>query len=77
MEYKFETKTNKDGVITEVVNHQPEGYNPKTGIYASSYIFQGNRGKYAQTCFNINCFKCWLFQGHYVWYYIWSPKLEC
>ena len=42
MEYKFETKTNKDGVITEVVNHQPEGYNPKTGIYASSYIFQGN-----------------------------------
>ena len=40
--YKFETKTNKDGVIEEVINHQPAGYNPHTGIYASSYIFQGD-----------------------------------
>jgi len=40
--YKFETKTNETGVIDDVINHQPEGYNPSTGIYASSYIFQGN-----------------------------------
>ena len=39
--YKFETKTNEEGVIENVINHQPEGYNPSTGIYASSYIFQG------------------------------------
>jgi hypothetical protein len=40
--YKFETKTNEEGVIENVINHLPEGYNPSTGIYASSYIFQGN-----------------------------------
>ena len=40
--YKFETTTNKDGEIENVINHQPEGYNPQTGIYASSYIFQGD-----------------------------------
>ena len=40
--YKFETKTDEKGVIDDVINHQPEGYNPSTGIYASSYIFQGN-----------------------------------
>ncbi len=40
--YKFETTTNEEGVIENVINHQPEGYNPSTGIYASSYIFQGN-----------------------------------
>jgi len=37
--YKFETTTNKDGEIENVINHQPEGWNPSTGIYASSYIF--------------------------------------
>ena len=42
MEYKFETKTDKEGIITDVVNYKPEGYNPQTGIYASSYIFQGD-----------------------------------
>jgi len=40
--YKFETKTNEKGVIDDVINHRPEGYNPTTGIYASSYIFQGD-----------------------------------
>mgnify|MGYP001268423200 CR=1 FL=1 len=40
--YKFETETSKDGVIEKVLNHQPEGYKPSTGIYTSSYIFQGN-----------------------------------
>ena len=39
--YKFETKM-KDGVIEDVINHDPNGYNPTTGIYASSYIFQGD-----------------------------------
>jgi hypothetical protein len=38
----FETETSKDGVIEKVLNHQPEGYKPSTGIYTSSYIFQGN-----------------------------------
>ena len=40
--YKFETKTNEEGEIENVINHQPEGYNPTTGIYASSYIFKGD-----------------------------------
>jgi len=40
--YKFETKTDDKGVIENVINHQPEGWNPSTGIYASSYIFQGD-----------------------------------
>jgi hypothetical protein len=40
--YKFDTKTNEEGVIKNVMNHKPEGYNPTTGIYASSYIFQGD-----------------------------------
>lgn len=40
--YKFETKTDAEGVIQSELNHQPEGYNPTTGIYASSYIFQGD-----------------------------------
>ena len=40
--YKFETKTNEAGVIENVMNHQPNGYNPSTGVYASSYIFQGD-----------------------------------
>ena len=40
--YKFETKTNEAGVVEDVMNHMPEGYNPSTGIYASSYIFQGD-----------------------------------
>lgn len=40
--YKFETKTDEAGTITEVTNHQPNGYNPMTGIYASNYIFQGD-----------------------------------
>jgi hypothetical protein len=40
--YKFETKTNEEGVIENVINHDPNGYNPTTGIYASSYIFQGD-----------------------------------
>ena len=44
--YKFETKTNKDGVIEEVINHQPAGYNPHTGIYASSYIFSRRLGRW-------------------------------
>jgi hypothetical protein len=39
--YKFETKTNKEGEIENLINHQPNGYNPTTGIYASSFIFQG------------------------------------
>ena len=39
--YKFETKI-KDGVIDNVLNHKPNGYNPTTGIYASSYIFTGD-----------------------------------
>ena len=39
--YKFETETNKDGVIENLINHDPNGYNPTTGVYASSYIFQG------------------------------------
>jgi len=39
--YKFETKM-KDGMIEDVINHDPNGYNPTTGIYASSYIFQGD-----------------------------------
>ena len=39
--YKFETKM-KDGMIEDVINHDPKGYNPTTGIYASSYIFQGD-----------------------------------
>ena len=39
--YKFETKTNKDGEIENLINHEPNGYNPTTGIYASSFIFQG------------------------------------
>jgi hypothetical protein len=40
--YNFETKTNEEGVIENVINHKPEGYNARTGIYASSYIFQGD-----------------------------------
>lgn len=40
--YKFETKTDENGVISDVINHKPEGWNPTTGIYASSYIFQGD-----------------------------------
>jgi hypothetical protein len=39
--YKFETKID-NGVISDVLNHQPSGWNPSTGIYASSYIFQGD-----------------------------------
>jgi hypothetical protein len=26
----------------EVVEYKPNGYNPSTGIYASSYIFEGD-----------------------------------
>ena len=40
--YNFETKTNEEGEIENIINHQPEGYNARTGIYASSYIFQGD-----------------------------------
>ena len=40
--YKFETKTNENGEIENVINHNPEGWNPSTGIYAPSYIFQGD-----------------------------------
>ena len=40
--YNFETKTNEKGEIENIINHQPEGYNARTGIYASSYIFQGD-----------------------------------
>ena len=39
--YKFETQTNEKGEIENIINHKPNGYNPTTGIYASSYIFQG------------------------------------
>ena len=28
--------------MSELKQYKPEGYNPSTGIYASSYIFQGN-----------------------------------
>jgi len=28
--------------MSELKQHNPEGYNPSSGIYASSYIFQGN-----------------------------------
>ena len=28
--------------MTELKQYEPEGYNPSTGIYASSYIFTGN-----------------------------------
>ena len=37
--YNFETKTNEEGEIENIINHQPEGYNARTGIYASSYTF--------------------------------------
>ena len=40
--YKFETKTDADGVINQVVNHKPNGFNPTTGVYSSNYIFQGD-----------------------------------
>ncbi len=40
--YKFDTKTNQDGVIENVINHEPKGYIPLTGIYASSFIFKGD-----------------------------------
>ena len=40
--YNFETKTNVEGEIENIINHTPEGYNARTGIYASSYIFQGD-----------------------------------
>ncbi len=40
--YKFETKTDADGVINQVVNHKPNGFNPTTGVYSSTYIFQGD-----------------------------------
>ena len=40
--YKFETKTNEKGEIEHHINHKPNGYNPTTGIYASSFIFQGD-----------------------------------
>ena len=39
--YKFETQTNEKGEIENIINPKPNGYNPTTGIYASSYIFQG------------------------------------
>ena len=28
--------------MSELKQYKPEGYNPSTGIYASSYIFSGN-----------------------------------
>jgi hypothetical protein len=40
--YKFETETNEAGEVQKLMNHEPNGYNPTTGIYASSFIFQGD-----------------------------------
>lgn len=39
---KLRRRNNMSTVIKTIMNHEPAGYNPSTGIYASSVIFKGD-----------------------------------